>query len=314
MNNQPNLDIYPDLTVLGDYKDPDLIVDKLQQMNHPQIPGFSVQETFVAKSAVAKDYSKGLEFFGWWTDRPWKHTSYQIGYIAPGSSKEPKAIAYPGAIAPDLSLKNGQINIRLDRLRIFDYPGSGMHNILTNFTAFNQVQNAEKELVSFSQTYRVQEGQSAAIAGYPIFIGLNVGSQGVALECATVNVKNDEDEALLAALESQPFKQGLNLLQTAQPAIAPFTKMTKELVSFLGKRNQNVPVQKFSLGLDFEDSGFGIRLAEGNYIVAQVPSHSAIEWEKWHYDPNIGAIVHKADRSDLLPYNYLVFRVSRYQE
>lgn len=314
MTNQNELNIYQELTTIGEYKDPNLIMTKLQQMNYRQSANLSVQENVVARSAISKDSSDILEFFGWLQNQPWRYTTHQFGYIAPGGGNEPQSIQYPGAIAPDLSLKNSRINIRLDRLRIFDYPGKGMHNILINFTAFNQVKNAEKELVSFSQTYRVQEGQSAAIAGYPIFIGLNVGSQGVALECATVNVKNDQDEALLAALESQPFKQGLNLLTTAQPAIAPFTKMTTGVVELLAKRHRNVPVQKFSLGLDFEDAAMGIRLAEGNYIVAQVPSQTSIEWEKWHYDPKIGAIVHKADGSELLRFNYLVFRVSRYQD
>ena len=76
---------------------------------------------------------------------------------------------------------------------------------------------------------------------------------------------------------------------------------------------ENVPVQKFYLGMDFEDAPLGIRLAEGNYIAAQVPSETAIEWHKWVYRPDVGTIVSKKDSSETLPYNYLVFRVSRYE-
>jgi hypothetical protein len=60
-----------------------------------------------------------------------------------------------------------------------------------------------------------------------------------------VNVKNEEDQTILAALESSPFQSGLKLLTTAQPAIAPFTEITLGVVKLLAKRNENVAVQKF---------------------------------------------------------------------
>jgi hypothetical protein len=71
----------------------------------------------------------------------------------------------------------------------------------------------------------VREGQQAPIIGYPIFIGLNVGSEGVAFKCFTVNVKNDDDEALLSFLESDAFKARLKLVSTMQQAIAPLSGM-----------------------------------------------------------------------------------------
>lgn len=75
----------------------------------------------------------------------------------------------------------------------------------------------------------------------------------------------------------------MELLTTAQPAIAPFTAISLGLVKSLAKRNKNVPVQKFDLGLDFDNAALGIRLAEGNYIAVQVPNETAIDWSKWVY-------------------------------
>ena len=41
--------------------------------------------------------------------------------------------------------------------------------------------------------------------------GLTVGPEGLAFRCYTVNVKNDQDEALLGFLESDTFRAGLRL-------------------------------------------------------------------------------------------------------
>ncbi|NEN98159.1 MAG: hypothetical protein F6K50_22370 [Moorea sp. SIO3I7] len=293
-----------DLKVIGEYDDPELIVSKLEQMKDPEF----LEQPDVREKGV-EDI---LNIFNSVQNPPWSHATHQFGYIAPPppGSTEVQVIQHPSAIKADPTLKNSRLNIRLDRLRIHKYPGGGLHNVLVSFAARNQVADAQ-EFVSFSQTYRVPEGQSAGIAGYPVFIGLNVGSQGIAFECSTVNVKNEADQAVLSALESSPFQTGLELLTTAQPAIAPFTTLTLGLVKALAKRNENVPVQKFYLGLDFEDAAMGIRLAEGNYIAVQVPDETTIDWNKWIYKPQLGQILHKADGSSL-EYNYLVFRVSRY--
>jgi len=298
--------VLEDLQTIGEYDDPELILSKLQEMGD-----MNFTDNFKAED---KGIENLLNLFTSTQNQPWSYTAHQFGYIAPiqGVSTESQVISHPGAITPDVGLKNARINIRLDRLQIYKYPGGGNHNVMVTWAVRNQLADTQ-ESVGFSQVYRVSEGQSAGIAGYPIFIGLNVGYQGVAIECSTVNVKNDADTAILNTLESLPFQSGLKLLTTAQPAITPFTAITLGIVKALSQRNQNVAVQKFYLGLDFEDSAMGIRLTEGNYIAAQVPNETALDWNKWIYKPNLGTIVHKADGS-LLDYNYLVFRVSRYQE
>ncbi len=264
----------------------------------------------------SKDVGGILNVLGWVQQQPWNHANHTIGYIAPNQfgGMEPSSIQHASSIQADLTLKNSRIDIHLDLLRIFNYPGTGTHNIMVTFAAQNQVPNAS-EAVIFSQTYRVPEGETAPVKGWPIFIGLNVGSRGVAFECSTINVKNEGDESLLKALESPAFKTGLNLLQTAQPALAPFTDMTVGVVKAIAERTQNIPVQKFYLGLDFNNTApLGLRLREGNYIAVQVPDQTTIQWDgRWIYDPQFGTIVHKADGSPL-EYNYLVFRVSRYTD
>ena len=92
--------------------------------------------------------------------------------------------------------------------------------MLFDFYARNQEPGAA-EVLHFNATYRVREGERAAVRGYPIFVGLGVGIEGVALHFHTVNVKNDADEAFLDFLEGDVFKNGLKLATTAQPAIAP---------------------------------------------------------------------------------------------
>ncbi len=301
--------VFDDIKVIGESEDPEWIAVKLQQMKDPDV-------SEVLGDTNPEQGDKGiLKFLNLVQDQPWMYATHKFGYLASlkQGSIEPQAIQHPSAITADKTLKNSRINIRLDRLHIEKYPGGGTHNVMVTFAARNQVADTQ-ESVSFSQTYRVQEGQSAGIAGYPVFIGLNVGSQGVAFECSTVNVKNEEDQTILAALESSPFQSGLKLLTTAQPAIAPFTEITLGVVKLLAKRNENVAVQKFYLGLDFENAAMGCRLAEGNYIAVQVSDEIAIDWKRWVYKPDLGTIVRKTDSYEMLPYNYVIFCVSRYED
>jgi hypothetical protein len=310
MSQKVQLSVFEDIKVIGEYEDPEQIAAKLEQMQDPDFVASVSDDTAVTRGA--KGILEALNIF---QDQPWLYGTHQFGYIGlrKSSFDQPQIIQHAGAIEPDRTLKKSRINIRLDRLHIEKYPGGGTHNVLVTFAARNQVAETQ-ESISFSQTYRVREGHSAGIAGYPVFIGLNVGSQGVAFECSTVNVKNEEDQALLGALESSPFQSGLKLLTTAQPAIAPFTEITLGVVKLLAQRHENVAVQKFYLGLDFDQAPMGVSLAEGNYIAVQVPDETAINWSEWVYKPDMGAIVTKEDYSATLPYNYVIFRVSRYEE
>jgi hypothetical protein len=247
-------------------------------------------------------------------DRLWSYTSHSFGYIAPHDpgAKQLLPITHAGNIKPDSSLKGQRVKITLNWLRVADYPGTGMHRILFDFYARNQTTGPDADL-HFNSTYRVRQGQQAGILGYPIFVGVNVGDEGLAFRCYTVNVKNDGDEAFLDFLESDSFRQGLEITKSAQPALRPFAEMALGLTKTLAKRNRNVPVQDVTMGLDFSKIAGRARLAEGAYVVVQVQEklQPIWDWEAWAYDPKVGNIVSRDDSSAMLPYNYFVFGISR---
>jgi len=236
--------------------------------------------------ATANETARTFGKPSWWPfqDKPWQHTAHTFGFLArtaPGSTALP--IQHAGNIAADPALKNGRIKITLDRLRVSAYPGGGMHRVLFDFYAQNQVPG-EVEHLHFNATRRVREGQQAAILGYPIFVGLNVGSEGVAFKCFTINVRNDQDEAFLGFLDSDVFKVGLKLASTAQPAIAPFSQMALGLTKGIAAHNRNVPVQDFYLGLDFSAIPTRARLAEGSYLAVQIPESQQTVWDWYPWD------------------------------
>ncbi|WP_410672102.1 hypothetical protein [Amycolatopsis sp. cmx-4-68] len=246
-------------------------------------------------------------------DRPWQYTAHALGFIPAGAGEHP--IRFAGAIEPDLSLRDSTIKITLDRLRVADYPGGSVHRILFDFYARNQTSEAGEEHLHFNSAFRVLEGQDAAVIGYPLFVGLNVGKHGVALRCLTVNVKNETDEKFLEFLESDAFRGGLRLVKTAQPVIAPFSEMALGLTKAIAGRHRNVPVQEFYLGLDFTSVSTGARLAQGSYVVVQIPDRlqRVWDWNEWIYDPATGQILYREDRRTLVPFNYIVFGVSAFE-
>jgi hypothetical protein len=198
---------------------------------------------------------------------------------------------------------------------VAEYPGRGTHHVLFDFYAQNQIPKAVEHL-HFNCTCRVREGQQAAVIGCPVFVGLSVGTEGVSFKGRTVNVKNEEDERFLAFLDSDVFKTGLKLATVAQPAIGQFSNMAVGLTkAFLGCA-KNVCVQDFTMGLDFSNVPTRARLAEGSYLAVQIPETNAVvwNWDEWGFDPSNGQIVSKEDTRKLIPFNYLVFSVSRYAE
>lgn len=262
----------------------------------------------------ARTFGIGHLIDGLFGPRLWSYSTHAFGYIAPHvpGGQSPLPIVHAGNLKPDTTLRGQRVKITLNWLRVADYPGTGMHRILFDFYARNQTTGPDADL-HFNSTYRVREGQQAGIIGYPVFVGVNVGDEGLAFRCYTVNVKNDADEAFLDFLESDSFKQGLEITKSIQPVIKPFAEMAYGLTRALAKRNRNVPVQDVFMGLDFSQVPGRARLAEGAYIVAQVQDtlHPIWDWEYWVYSPSTGSIVSRDDPNVSLPYNYFVFGISR---
>jgi hypothetical protein len=244
----------------------------------------------------------------------WVHTAHAYGYLAPASvGGGMLPIQHAGNMNSDPRLKNSRILITLNRLRVAKYPGSGTHRILLDFFARNEVPG-NAEALHFNATFRAEEGEEVGVIGHPIFVGLNVGTGGVAFGCKTVNVQNDNDQKFLEFLDSDVFKAGLHLVSTLQPALAPLTGMSLGLTKAIAQRNQNVSVQEFLMGLDFSDDPAGARLAEGSYLAVQIPQSSVLiwDWNEWVFNRANGQIVRKVDPKQLIPYNYIIFGVTKY--
>jgi hypothetical protein len=253
----------------------------------------------------------------WWTppDKLWLHTAHAFGYLPPAQAGCDTLSLQPvDAIQAESALKHTRVKITLDRLRVAEYPGKGMHRILLHFFAQNQIPQ-KKENLHFNATYRVNDGESAAIRGYPIFVGMNVGNEGIRLMCRTINVKNDQDEAFLNILESDVFKNGLQLITTAQPALVPLSELALGLARTIAARHRNISVQDFDLGLDFSTIPMRAHLAEGSYLAVQMPEslQPVWDWDEWVYRPASGLVVKRDDHQQPIPYNYLVFSISRYE-
>jgi hypothetical protein len=242
-------------------------------------------------------------------DPAWRHTSHGFGFIPAGASGR-VAIRHVGEVEPEPDLRDARLRISLDGLRVADYPGSGTHRVLFNFFAQHRLDTGVED-VNFNATYRVREGDSAAVLNYPIFVGVSPPELGLVIRCFTVNVKNDNDEGFLDLLESDTFKIGLQLVKTAQPALAPLSSFAVGMTKAIAKRNRNVAVQDVQLGLDFGGTSTGARLAVGSYVAVQMPSAflRSWRWSDWSYDTSSGQILGQADR--LLPLNYFVIGVSR---
>jgi hypothetical protein len=302
---------FADLPVLGQFP-PDEAVSKLREVGEEDLAR-AIESA--ARSAKFSPATFGM-LDGLFPTQPWQHATHAFGYLSPGGpGSELVPLQHAGNIEPDPTLKGARIRITLNQLRVAKYPGSGTHRIHFEFAAQNQA-SGQPENLNFNATYKVRDGERAGIVGYPIFVGLNVGTEGVAFSCFTINVANDEDEARLSMLESNTFRAGLKLASVAQPAIAPLSEMAMALTRSLLSRRRNVPIQNFYLGLDFTNLRGGARLAEGSYLAVQIPEALELiwDWDEWVYHPPSGQVVNKDEPTRLIPYNYILFGVNRYSE
>ncbi len=131
-------------------------------------------------------------------------------------------------------------------------------------------------------------------------------------------MSNSNDQAIVNVINSSVVTNGLNLLTTAQPVLAPFVGMVKGLTTSLLQSSDNTPVQQFTLGLDFDTGNVGARIAEGSYIAAQVSQPGEINWSDWKFDTHSDTVVRPAGPIGggppaFLPYNAIIFRVTKYQ-
>jgi hypothetical protein len=238
----------------------------------------------------------------------WKGSTHSLGFIP--STSTTGAITDATRIVADQSLKNSAIKLTLDLLYVEDYPGKGRRKVLIEFSGKNQISEDVKEQVNYALTRNVQEKQFAGIRSVPMVVGLRVGKEGVEFKCTTTNVENENDEKLLSILDSEEAAQGLKLLNTLNPVIPIVTNLVSGIGKQILSRNENIPVQEFVMGLDLGTSLARAKLAQGAYIVAQTgPDH--FDWSQWQMSPVNGTIVSKANPLQKLPYNFLIFTISK---
>jgi hypothetical protein len=240
----------------------------------------------------------------------YKYMSHDVGFIDQSDINTERKIVYPGAAMttadPDKPLK-----IMLNRLRTYDYPGSGSGKIFVNINATHI--DGEKSLpVSWNLLVPSYESTEAPLLSFPIFIGLNPGKLGLQMGYEITLAQDDSDEAVLEVLDSDAFKSGLKIVTTWQPVIAPFCELATGIAKMIFARNRKRRADLCTFGLWFSPTSMGFKLAKGDYIFAQVPHIGTISWSDYIFDSTTGIIRMKnpSNDGDNFPYNYVVIGIN----
>lgn len=268
--------------------------------------------THMADEITQANADANLEAIRWPWNRdpqPWEFP-YAYGFIPHDDPSDEITLQNVTTVAPDLSLKGSQVVVSLDRLRVFDFPGSGRHNVLFKFTANNFIEGTEQQL-SFNQTFKIQEGQIAPITGYPVFIGLSVGDVVLQFQTEIVNVSNDSDNTLLNVLDSPVFNNGLKLLNKINPIVPVVSEYATGITRMILSRNKNIQIPAPTMGLYFDSISLRPKLAQGSYMAIQMPDPDTFEWNQYSYNRHSGALRRKDRPNEDLRYNYFVFSISK---
>lgn len=246
-----------------------------------------------------------------WSIQAWKHTGMIIGFIEPGVVTGNVKVLPASTLDADHALIDTRIKVTLDRFYVESYPGGGTHTVVCEFNGKNQV-TPEAEALKFATKFNVTDRSAAAAINVPVFLGLTVSPDGLAFEGRTINVKSGGSEAILDVLESQVFRSGLSLIQTAQPALKPFVSLATATIKTIVSNSKNKQVHQFNLGLDFSNRPTSTCLKLGTYIVAQV---SADNWDWPAFEWDVSAMTLRDTRKPLgetVGFNYTAIGVSRF--
>ncbi len=241
--------------------------------------------------------------------KPYTQTGMVIGFIPPGGGRVCPVIG-TSQVTADTRLIGKPIKITLDKFYVAEYPGNGKHSILCEFSGKNQV-IGEAEPLSFALQLEARDQSAAAIAGAPIFMGLQVAADGISFKGKTINVKSSLDDAIVQALDAPAFKSGLTLLHTAQPALKPLTALSAAIVRAVVSKRKNVEVHCFDLGLDFGRGATSTRLRCGSYIVVQTDTQNW-DWSQYEWNTDGTALQVKGNSGLQTDFNYMVFGVAEF--
>src|SRR6266849_674979 len=150
-----------EFVMLGDLS-PSEIAQKLREIGDEEAVEF-----YEIRAKGVRSLEEGV----FYSPRRWLDTQHQYGFIPlfePGSTRFHKIVSATN-MPPDDSLQNQRINVRLDWLRVHEYPKplinlrDNIHTILFTFEARNQVEKGS-ESVAFNQTYEARSKQDVAIS------------------------------------------------------------------------------------------------------------------------------------------------------
>lgn len=241
----------------------------------------------------------------------WKHSGAVIGFINPNQDVATGLFSIQSAagIQQDASLIGQSIKISLDCFYVHSYPGFGAHDVLFEFGGKNQVTTVVED-VRHPLKFQVSDGGAASVAGTPIFLGLNVDRNGVAFEGRTINVSSRDDQDIINLFDSNTFKTGLTLINTAQPALKPYSALAITAITAIASRSKNAQVHNFNLGLDFGNNPTSCKLRHGSYLVIQ--SDNPIDLNNYRWNRDTARLQHFSGVNAPVEFNYLIIGVSPY--
>jgi hypothetical protein len=240
-------------------------------------------------------------------------TTHVCGFLpARGSDR-----IMPVTQAPaDATLSGAPLKISLDGIHVAKYPGRGRHNLLFDFALQSQLPDDTAPVFHYNARFDARDGETVPVRSFPLFYGLVPSAEGITFGFQTINVSSSHDEGLLSFLGRDEFKRGLSLLGTLSPAVGQLSQMAASLTGWLAGQSRNAKVQEFRQGLDFSPTRVGGGLAEGTYVVAQIPRENQLEWswDEWAVDPTLVRLVSRESRTTALDFNHLMFGVKRMED
>lgn len=241
----------------------------------------------------------------------WKHRGGVYGYINPNPDQNTGlfSIQSASAIQPDNTLIGQSIKLSLDCFYVHSYPGFGAHDVLFEFGGKSQI-SATVEDVRHPLKFQINDSGAASVSGTPIFLGLNVHQNGVAFEGRTINVSSSDDQQVIDLFNSNVFKTGLTLINTAQPVLKPYSALAVAAIGAIAARSKNVQVHNFNLGLDFGNNPTSSKLRHGSYLVIQ--SDDAIDLNNYKWNRTTSRLEHFSGANARVEFNYLIIGVSPY--
>ena len=244
--------------------------------------------------------------------QPFNYTGSQVGHIRPGPDRYLR-IVDPRDIEPDRALAHQRFTVQLTQALVARYPGHGSHEILLHFDAGDG--GMKDERMQFGSTVRSADGSTPALVGQVLFSGLRVAADGLSIRLRTINVSSEDDARLLAVLQSDVFRGGLDLAASVGPAIGLLSQTLGSIATYFASRASNKPVQDGLLAVGLQrDLVDAPKLRLGSYVLAQAPSDLGgrlWSWADYVYDRERGVIVESRNTETAIGYNYIALGIGR---